>query len=333
MKKIASTVYLLLFLFFVYSNCSAVESLYSWTGNEAVDTTSSTTTTIGEECMVTVDPKSPIIIPGGTVQFFVDTECGGVGVFGTYTWEVHSAPGSTIAGSTIDANGLYRAGNQEGEDTVTVTDVDNGNIKDSAKVTVSQSVTTTTISEECVVTIDPKAPIILPGGTVQFFADTECGGMEVFGTYTWEVHSVPGSTIAGSTIDANGLYRAGNQEGEDTVTVTDVDNGNIKDSAKVTVSQSVTTTTTPNDGTTTTTVDPDEEDICPINLIVGAHSEKAELLRYFRDNVLSQTREGQEIIKLYYQLSPVIVKKMKEDEIFKEEMKGIINGVIKLIYE
>ncbi len=255
MKKIISTMYLFLFLFFVYSNCSAVESIYSWTGNESGNTTSSTTTapvtttTIGEQCMVTIDPKAPSVPPGGTVQFFADTHCNGMKVFGAYTWEVHSASGSTV-GSTIDANGLYRAGHQEGEDTVIVTDVQHGHIKDSAMVTVSQSVTTTTIPND--------------------------------------------------------------------VTTT------------TTVGPDVTTTVAPG---TTTTVDPDEESTCPINISVGAHSEKAELLRYFRDNVLSQTREGQEIIKLYYQLSPVIVKMMEEDEIFKEDMKEMINGVITLIDE
>ena len=40
---------------------------------------------------------------------------------------------------------------------------------------------------------------------------------------------------------------------------------------------------------------------CPFEQIYGEHSEETELLRYFRDNVLNQTPEGQEIIKLYYQ--------------------------------
>ena len=46
---------------------------------------------------------------------------------------------------------------------------------------------------------------------------------------------------------------------------------------------------------------------------------------------MSQTQEGQEIIRLYYQWSPVIVKAMEEDEEFKEEVKEMIDGVLELV--
>jgi hypothetical protein len=72
---------------------------------------------------------------------------------------------------------------------------------------------------------------------------------------------------------------------------------------------------------------------CPTTLACGEHSEEVKLLRYFRDNVLSQTPEGQEIIRLYYQWSPVIVKAMEEDEEFKEDVKELIDGVLELIGE
>jgi hypothetical protein len=78
--------------------------------------------------------------------------------------------------------------------------------------------------------------------------------------------------------------------------------------------------------TTTTTPQP-----CASELIYGAHSEQTELLRYFRDNVLTQTPEGQEIIRLYYELSPMIVQMMNEDEEFREEAKEMIDGVLPLI--
>jgi hypothetical protein len=54
-------------------------------------------------------------------------------------------------------------------------------------------------------------------------------------------------------------------------------------------------------------------------------------MRYVRDNILKSTAEGQELIKLYYQLSPAIVKEMKENKEFKEQVKGMINGVLTLI--
>ena len=70
---------------------------------------------------------------------------------------------------------------------------------------------------------------------------------------------------------------------------------------------------------------------CSAEAIYDEYSKEAALLRYFRDNVLSQTPEGREIIKLYYQWSPVIVEAMKEDEEFKEQVKEMIDGVLLLI--
>lgn len=85
-------------------------------------------------------------------------------------------------------------------------------------------------------------------------------------------------------------------------------------------------TTTTADTTTTTTTIP-----CSLEAIYGEYSQKTELLRNFRDNVLSQSPEGQEIIRLYYEWSPMIVKAMEEDEEFKKGMKAMIDGVLLLI--
>jgi len=46
---------------------------------------------------------------------------------------------------------------------------------------------------------------------------------------------------------------------------------------------------------------------------------------------LSKTLTGQEIIRLYYQWSPVIVKAMEKNEEFKTEVKELIDGVLELI--
>ena len=47
--------------------------------------------------------------------------------------------------------------------------------------------------------------------------------------------------------------------------------------------------------------------------------------------MLSQTLEGQELIRLYYEWSPVIVEMMEENEGFKQEVKEIIDGVLEMI--
>ena len=70
------------------------------------------------------------------------------------------------------------------------------------------------------------------------------------------------------------------------------------------------------------------ESLCPTESLYGEHSEQTELLRYLRDNVLSTTPEGQELIRLYYELSPVIIKMMDEDKEFKEEVKEMVDGML-----
>jgi len=72
-------------------------------------------------------------------------------------------------------------------------------------------------------------------------------------------------------------------------------------------------------------------ELCLFEQIYGKRSEIAQLLRYLRDNVLSQTPEGQELIRLYYEWSPAIVKAMEEDEAFKKEVKGVIDGILLLM--
>ena len=69
---------------------------------------------------------------------------------------------------------------------------------------------------------------------------------------------------------------------------------------------------------------------CFLLQIYGENSEEVKMLRSLRDNLLRQTPEGREIIKLYYQWNPLIVKMVKEDEEFKEEVKELIDGFLLL---
>ncbi len=75
----------------------------------------------------------------------------------------------------------------------------------------------------------------------------------------------------------------------------------------------------------------DDNDCCVVEKIYGGHSEKVETLRYFRDNILRRTPTGQEIIRLYYEWSPAIVKAIEENEGLKGELKGVIDGILTLI--
>ena len=67
--------------------------------------------------------------------------------------------------------------------------------------------------------------------------------------------------------------------------------------------------------------------------LFGENSAETQLLRHFRDNFLDKFQEGKELIKLYYQWSPVIVRAMEEDEEFKEEVKELFEGILPMIRE
>jgi hypothetical protein len=114
---------------------------------------------------------------------------------------------------------------------------------------------------------------------------------------------------------------------------------NFRESALSTTT-TITTTTSPNSTTTspstttsllTSTTSIGSSQPCTAALIYGEHSEETELLRYIRDNVLNKSQEGRELIKLYYQWNPVIVRAMEDDDEFKEEVKEMIEGVLPLV--
>jgi hypothetical protein len=70
---------------------------------------------------------------------------------------------------------------------------------------------------------------------------------------------------------------------------------------------------------------------CPIIAIYGKHSDETELFRNFRDTVLSKTREGRELTKLYYLWSPALAKAMEEDKEFKEEVNATLEALLPML--
>jgi len=98
---------------------------------------------------------------------------------------------------------------------------------------------------------------------------------------------------------------------------------------------SVTTTTTLPQLITTTTVLTTTSSLppktCLAESLYGRHSQETALLREFRDKVLHKSPEGQELTRIYYTLSSVLVKALEEDEEFRDEVKELIDGVLPLI--
>ena len=72
---------------------------------------------------------------------------------------------------------------------------------------------------------------------------------------------------------------------------------------------------------------------CFGSTVYGEDSEEVELLRKYRDEVLSTTAVGKEIIDLYYLWSPAIVRAMDEDKAFREELKETVDGILPMIRE
>jgi hypothetical protein len=160
----------------------------------------------------------------------------------------------------------------------------------------------------CKLHIEPKTIDVLSGQAVTFTAVTtgDCNDP----SYEWSVQS-----DIGSRCDENGHYRAGINRDRfslptDTVTVVDHANNDMAVQATVTVVFG-----------------------CPALHIYGEGSEDIEVLRRFRDDVLSTSREGQEIARLYYQLSPPVVKAMMANDQLKEALKSMLDGLLPLLGE
>ena len=85
------------------------------------------------------------------------------------------------------------------------------------------------------------------------------------------------------------------------------------------------------DCASTTTTTTSENGDCIFKDRLGYGDPRLDVLRQFRDTVLRQTREGRELIKLYYQWSPIISKAMEGDEDFQEEIGEMIDGILPLI--
>jgi hypothetical protein len=70
---------------------------------------------------------------------------------------------------------------------------------------------------------------------------------------------------------------------------------------------------------------------CPVVQLYGEGSEQVQLLRNFRDTVLKETLEGQQLIKLYYEWSPVLVRALDKDDGFRAEIAEMIDGIVPVL--
>jgi len=158
----------------------------------------------------------------------------------------------------------------------------------------------------CEISVDPTTAEVVSGQTWTFTIITTAGDCSN-ADYQWSVES-----DIGSTIDKEGNYVAGK-------------NNNLFSPATDVVS--VLEQTGGNEASATVTV----AGACFLLKLYGEEPETIRLLRDFRDHVLIKTPEGREIVRLYYELSPFIVKTMEKDGVFKDEVKALVEGILPLI--
>jgi hypothetical protein len=70
---------------------------------------------------------------------------------------------------------------------------------------------------------------------------------------------------------------------------------------------------------------------CLVESLYGENSENTQTLRKFRDNVLSQTTEGEKLIQFYYRLSPLSVDLLKSDQELKRNVKQFLDEYIPVV--
>jgi hypothetical protein len=73
--------------------------------------------------------------------------------------------------------------------------------------------------------------------------------------------------------------------------------------------------------------------LCAAEAIYGENSEETELLIEYRDNVLSKTPDGQELIKMYYKFSPTVTKLLENRPLLKSRAKAFIDSMLPAIRE
>jgi hypothetical protein len=67
--------------------------------------------------------------------------------------------------------------------------------------------------------------------------------------------------------------------------------------------------------------------------VYGEGSAEVQMLRSIRDQVLSKTSEGREVIDLYYEWSPKITRAMEEDCALAEWIKLLLQGLTEYTME
>ncbi len=111
---------------------------------------------------------------------------------------------------------------------------------------------------------------------------------------------------------------------------------NIGSTGTSTILPTTTTTSLPETTTTTisistTTTVPGNQ--CVAETIYGKDSEETELLREYRDKVLSKSATGRQMIKTYYDLSPAVVEVLQNNDTARASTRRVLDSLMPAIRE
>jgi len=76
-----------------------------------------------------------------------------------------------------------------------------------------------------------------------------------------------------------------------------------------------------------------EEKKCAAEAIYGRNSEETELLREYRDKVLSKSATGRQMIKTYYELPPAVVEALQKNDTARASARRVLDSLMPAIRE
>jgi hypothetical protein len=124
------------------------------------------------------------------------------------------------------------------------------------------------------------------------------------------------------------IYYALGSHGEDYFDITPGISSTTTTSGSPTTSSTTTTITA-----VTTTTSSLPAPLCLAEEIYGEYAEETALLRLVRDELLSTTPEGQELIRLYYQWNALLARVPGDNAAIREDIKELIDAILPVFEE